>query len=1117
MKANGAKGTSCVPSSTSTILTFEIDSDASDHFVNTLHGVSDFDPTIQMEVELADRSTLRTAGVGRIGNKLSRVHYVPTFGSCLLSASRLREDNKGTVFWPNKPTTIIDTLTNTVLAEAYERDSSWCVDIIVDPTSSPSATACVVHKPTSTSTTITDSATLPRSDASSKIQLWARRLGFPCASRLFELHHGKHVTGLDLPVRLTLADIKEHIEDEDVRALAKSHAQPHRASTSPRTTSPPFSNISVDIKGPFEVASIGGRRYAAIIVCHSTRYKIALPLHSKSDLLSALKRFHGQFVRSRGFQLRTVRWDNAGENKNAAVDSWLTQIGARPQYTSAHSSASNGIAERAIQTISSTAKALRIGGSFPKRLWAECFKTAVHLENLLPSRSNIDNKSSYELLHGKSPNISYLRTIGCACFVHVHAPTRLTLDPQAVHGKLVGYGETSRTYRVLLDNGCSIVESAHVTFAERLRPGDILQSLPGTLPMAPDVESLHFEPTAVDASGFTSIPLRASAPGFVPSSSSTSGQPRLPTSLPLATSNRFAALANDPDDDDDGLGYLLEEDLLNPDPSSEDEPLLGRGLRSRRPNTLVGDIRGLPPGRAKRTKRLSYHDAKANPLLRTSMVDELTHLLSSKAVEIVDLPPDRRPIGCTWAHKLKTDSDGQFTRAKSRVCPLGFQQRAGLDFCPDSVASPTLGLFAVMMMLCLVVNRGMCESVLDVDSAFTIPTLQEKVYMRFPEGMKPQHGKVLLLNHSLNGLKQSGYNWHVLAHKFLTEQGLLRSNIDTCFYHRWDAEKLILVGLYVDDFRVAADSQIQIDELVTAFRAEYPIKVQSPEWWLGMKIVHDRVQGTMLITQEAYVDAMLTRFNMQDCGFVDTPAAPGTKLERTPLGEIDEEARKFPYREAVGALLWLARCSRPDILYAVNQLGAHCSNPNSIHVSALKRCLRYVKTTKHLGLTFRKGGGDPTVEAYSDSDFAGEPQVNEKPMYSLSGSLVRMVDVGAIFWMSSLQSTLSTSTFESEYRSSGTTAKSTATARNLLTELGFPQPLPSTVWEDNQACIAMTNSAICSSKARHIKIDHHYVREQVANGEIKLKYCPTKEMVADIFTKALDLEKFQYLRAKLLG
>ena len=85
--------------------------------------------------------------------------------------------------------------------------------------------------------------------------------------------------------------------------------------------------------------------------------------------------------------------------------------------------------------------------------------------------------------------------------------------------------------------------------------------------MAPDVESLHFEPTTVDASGFTSIPLRASAPGFVPSSFSPSGQPRLPTFLPLATSNRFAALANDPDDGDDVLGHLLEEDLVNPDPS----------------------------------------------------------------------------------------------------------------------------------------------------------------------------------------------------------------------------------------------------------------------------------------------------------------------------------------------------------------------------------------------------------------------------------------------------------------------------------------------------------------------------------------------------------------------
>jgi hypothetical protein len=74
-------------------------------------------------------------------------------------------------------------------------------------------------------------------------------------------------------------------------------------------------------------------------------------------------------------------------------------------------------------------------------------------------------------------------------------------------------------------------------------------------------------------------------------------------------------------------------------------------------------------------------------------------------------------------------------------------------------------------------------------------------------------------------------------------------------------------------------------------------------------------------------------------------------LLKSEIGTIDNEAVLFPYREAVGSLLWLARTNRPDILYAVNQLGAHNSNPNSTHVSAVKRVMRYLKGTIQLGLT----------------------------------------------------------------------------------------------------------------------------------------------------------------------
>ena len=79
------------------------------------------------------------------------------------------------------------------------------------------------------------------------------------------------------------------------------------------------------------------------------------------------------------------------------------------------------------------------------------------------------------------------------------------------------------------------------------------------------------------------------------------------------------------------------------------------------------------------------------------------------------------------------------------------------------------------------------------------------------------------------------------------------------------------------------------------------------------------------------------------------------------------------------------------------------------------------------------------------------------------------------------------------------------------------QATATTIWEDNQAAIAMTKSVLCSSKSRHIKLDHHYIRQQVNNGEVELKYCPTSEMVADILTKALDRRRFEKLRSILLG
>ena len=136
---------------------------------------------------------------------------------------------------------------------------------------------------------------------------------------------------------------------------------------------------------------------------------------------------------------------------------------------------------------------------------------------------------------------------------------------------------------------------------------------------------------------------------------------------------------------------------------------------------------------------------------------------------------------------------------------------------------------------------------------------------------------------------------------------------------------------------------------------------------------------------------------------------------------------------------------------------------------------------------------------------------------TLTGIVLYLKGIGQIYSQSSIQKTISRSTSEAEYRAAGSTCTIVSAHRNLLEEIGMAQASPTTVWEDNQACIAMTKSVLCGSKTRHIKLDHHYIRQQVKEGEVELKYCPTSDMVADILTKALDRQRFEKLRGILLG
>ena len=87
--------------------------------------------------------------------------------------------------------------------------------------------------------------------------------------------------------------------------------------------------------------------------------------------------------------------------------------------------------------------------------------------------------------------------------------------------------------------------------------------------------------------------------------------------------------------------------------------------------------------------------------------------------------------------------------------------------------------------------------------------------------------------------------------------------------------------------------------------------------------------------------------------------------------------------------------------------------------------------------------------------------------------------------------------------------------RRILADLRVGQDDPTTLFCDNMSAIAMTKNPVFHSRTKHIEIRHHFIRELVDKGEIKLHFCKTGDQLADIFTKAIPAEKFLCFQKQL--
>jgi hypothetical protein len=244
---------------------------------------------------------------------------------------------------------------------------------------------------------------------------------------------------------------------------------------------------------------------------------------------------------------------------------------------------------------------------------------------------------------------------------------------------------------------------------------------------------------------------------------------------------------------------------------------------------------------------------------------------------------------------------------------------------------------------------------------------------------------------------------------------------------------------------------------------------------------------------------------MANCKAVPTPADTKPKTSATD-GTLISDATTF--RSLAGALQYLT-ITRPDISYAVQQVCLHMHAPRDVHLTMLKRILRYVKGTPTLGVQLRTIT-TPTLTVYSDADWAGCPDTRR----STSGFCV-FLGSSLISWSSKRQTTVSRSSAEAEYRAIANAVSESSWLRQLLGELRCPVTTATIAFCDNISSVYMSRNPVHHRRTKHIELDIHFVREKVAIGELRVTHVPSARQLADVFTKGLPSALFFDFRDSL--
>jgi len=510
-----------------------------------------------------------------------------------------------------------------------------------------------------------------------------------------------------------------------------------------------------------------------------------------------------------------------------------------------------------------------------------------------------------------------------------------------------------------------------------------------------------------------------------------------------------------------------------------------------------------------------------------SMVDEL-YQFHEKAVGI---PVHKRNLShkqikavirSSMFLKEKFLSTGEFEKLKARLVAGGHMQDRSLY---EDLSSPTVATSAVFMVAAIAAHENRKAVTLDIGGAYLNASMGEhEVHMRLEPLMASilarivpeKYSKyicddgslIVRLNKALYGCVQSARLWYEHLSGTLKSIGFECNPLDKCVFNKVVDDTQCTMCLHVDDLLVTCEQEAIIESVYGQLQEHYKdVKIQrgTKLSYLGMTLDLSQV-GKTKCTMEGYIADLL-----EICGTTGKATSPAAEnlFERDDSDPLSEDRRES-FHSLVAKLLYLAKRVRPDLLVSVSYIATRvrCATEKDHH--KLERVLKYLNATRELGLTLEVSG-KISVVGYIDASYG--VHLDGK---SHTGAAITM-GKGIIYAKSAKQKIVTKSSTEAEIVGLSDSSSQVIWSRDFLIGQGYKVDA-ATIYQDNMSTIALVKKGQSTSeRSRHINIRYFFVKDRVDQGDVRIEYKPTADMLADILTKPLQGSLFAKLRNQLLN